>query len=149
VLPLAATLAAPPVVAAFDTPDRTRTFFHGHSFTAHPLACAVAVTNWRTLVPAVPALATGMQAFWQERLAPLRELPQVRDVRVAGSIAAVELAVEGGYLAEIGQGLRRVCEERGVLCRPLGPVLYAMPPLLTSAGALEQIAEALAAAVRG
>jgi adenosylmethionine-8-amino-7-oxononanoate aminotransferase len=147
VLPLAATLAAPQVVAAFDTPDRTRTFFHGHSFTAHPLACAVAAANWRTLVPSAPALARRMQAFWQERLAPLRALPQVRDVRVAGSIAVVELAVEGGYLAEIGRSLRRACEERGVLCRPLGPVLYAMPPLLTSPEGLERIAEALASAV--
>src|SRR5262249_32614845 len=49
VLSLAATLAAPEVVAAFDTDDRARTFFHGHSFTAHPLACAVAVANQRLI----------------------------------------------------------------------------------------------------
>ena len=49
VLPLAVTLAAPSVVAAWDTADRSRTFFHGHSFTAHPLACAVAVANWKML----------------------------------------------------------------------------------------------------
>ncbi len=49
VLPLAATLVAPEVVAAFDTADRSQTFFHGHSFTAHPLACAVACENLRLM----------------------------------------------------------------------------------------------------
>jgi adenosylmethionine-8-amino-7-oxononanoate aminotransferase len=50
VMPLAATLASPEIVAAFDSADRTKTFFHGHSFTAHPLACAVAAENWRNLL---------------------------------------------------------------------------------------------------
>ena len=66
VLPLAATLVSPRIVAAFDSDDRARTFFHGHSFTAHPLACAVAAANWRLQAgTSVPAM--NMQAFWQAR----------------------------------------------------------------------------------
>jgi adenosylmethionine---8-amino-7-oxononanoate aminotransferase len=142
VLPLAATLAAPHLVAAFQTDDRRRTFFHGHSFTAHPLACAVAVANWKLPLPQRDSI----EAFWRSTLLPLQRLPQVRDVRIRGSIAAIELAVDGGYLADVGRHLRRVCLQRGVLCRPLGNVLYTMPPLLTSTDSLAQIAEALHAA---
>ena len=50
VLPLAATLVAPKIVEAFQNDDRSRTFFHGHSFTANPLACAVAVCNFKLLL---------------------------------------------------------------------------------------------------
>jgi adenosylmethionine---8-amino-7-oxononanoate aminotransferase len=145
VLPLAATLAAPHVVAAFQSGDRQRTFFHGHSFTAHPLACAVAVANWKLALPPREPI----EAFWRQTLLPLSELSHVHEVRIRGTIAAIELAVDGGYLAEVGRRLRRVCLEHGVLCRPLGNVLYTMPPLLTSKDSLAQIAEALHAACLG
>ena len=50
----------------------------------------------------------------------------------AGAIAAAELKVPGGYLADVGRRLRMSCLEQGVLLRPLGSVLYAMPPFCTS-----------------
>ncbi len=147
VLPLAATLAAPSLVAAWDTADRSRTFFHGHSFTAHPLACAVAAANWRMLAAAPPAAPRRMESFWSESLAPLSSHPLVRDVRICGSIAAAELKVPGGYLADVGRRLRMSCLEQGVLLRPLGSVLYAMPPFCTSDESLERIAHAMRHAV--
>jgi adenosylmethionine-8-amino-7-oxononanoate aminotransferase len=147
VLPLAATLAAPHVVAAWDTADRSRTFFHGHSFTAHPLACAVAAASWKRLTTVPNPAPQRMEAFWQEALAGLRHRPHVRDVRVCGTLAAVELDVPGGYLAEVGRHLRRHCLDHGVLLRPLGSVLYALPPLCTSQASLEQIAQAMTRAV--
>jgi adenosylmethionine---8-amino-7-oxononanoate aminotransferase len=148
VLPLAATLAAPSVVAAWETADRSRTFFHGHSFTAHPLACAVAVANWRMLTAAPNPVPRQMEAFWNTRLDSLRSHPRVREVRVCGTIAAVELNVAGGYLADVGRQLRSHCLEDGVLLRPLGSVLYAMPPFCTSPTSLEQIADAMLRAVK-
>jgi adenosylmethionine-8-amino-7-oxononanoate aminotransferase len=147
VLPLAATLAAPHVAAAWDTDDRRRTFFHGHSFTAHPLACAVALANWKLLTAAPPTAPARMEVFWNDALRPLRTAAQVRQVRVCGSIAAVELDVPGGYLADAGRRLRAACLEQGVLLRPLGSVLYAMPPFCTSERSLEQIARAMIRAV--
>jgi adenosylmethionine-8-amino-7-oxononanoate aminotransferase len=146
VLPLAATLAAPYIAAAWDTADRSRTFFHGHSFTGHPLACAVGVANWKMLRAAFPESPRKMEAFWKERLGPLEDHPNVKEVRVRGSIAAVELHAEGGYLADVGRQLRRTCLEQGVLLRPLGSVLYALPPLRTSQASLERIAEAITTA---
>jgi adenosylmethionine-8-amino-7-oxononanoate aminotransferase len=147
VLPLAATLTAPSLVAAWDTADRSRTFFHGHSFTAHPLACAVAVANWRMLTAASNPAPRKMEAFWSEALEPLRRHPQVRDVRICGTIAAVEVNSSGGYLSAVSRNLRRHCLEHGVLVRPLGSVLYAMPPFCTSESSLERIAHALTQAV--
>ncbi len=147
-LPLAATLAAPHIVEAWQTSDPARTFFHGHSFTAHPPACAVAIASWRLLLERGLQEARRIEAFWRQALPPLREAPGVRDVRVCGSIAAVELDVAGGYLADVGRELRRRCLEQGVLLRPLGNVLYALPPLCTSAESLCRIAAAIAMAVQ-
>jgi adenosylmethionine-8-amino-7-oxononanoate aminotransferase len=147
VLPLAATLASPDVVTAWDTDDRSRSFFHGHSFTAHPLACAVAVANWKMLTAAPPTAPGRMERFWHETLDPLRSQPRVRDVRIRGTVAAVELDLPGGYLAAAGRELRRRCLERGVLLRPLGSVLYALPPFCTAEGSLEQIATAMRHAI--
>jgi adenosylmethionine---8-amino-7-oxononanoate aminotransferase len=146
-LPLAATLAAPRIVDAWQTDDPGRTFFHGHSFTAHPLACAVAVANWKMLTTEPLAAPARMEAFWKDALAPLRDRPNVRDVRVRGTIAAVELEAAGGYLADVGRRMRRSCLENGVLARPLGTVLYAMPPFCITPRSLDSVAAAMMQAV--
>jgi adenosylmethionine---8-amino-7-oxononanoate aminotransferase len=147
-LPLAVTLASPSLVAAWKTTDRSKTFFHGHSFTGHPLACAVGVANWKMLTTAPNPVPNKMEVFWNARLDTLRNHPCVREVRICGTIAAVELQAEGGYLADIGRHLRRRSLEHGVLLRPLGSVLYAMPPFCTSEDSLEQIANAMVQAVK-
>ena len=146
-MPLAATLASPMIVEAFDAEDSSKTFFHGHSFTAHPLACAVAAANWGLLRSRVNCAAERLETFLNKALAYLREHPHVADVRIRGAIAAIELRTPGGYLAPVGRRMRRACVERGVLLRPLGSVLYAMPPFCASETSLAQIADAMIAAV--
>ncbi len=146
-MPLAATLVAPHLVAGFDDADRARAFFHGHSFTGHPLACAVALANCRLLDdPATLAAADRMGEFWRSALAPLTGRPGVAEVRIMGSMAAVEFAAEGGYLAELGPRLRQHALARGCFLRPLGNVLYAWPPLGTSPESLAQLAETVVSA---
>jgi adenosylmethionine-8-amino-7-oxononanoate aminotransferase len=147
VLPLAATLAAPHVVAAFDADDRTKTLFHGHSFTAHPLACAVGVANWRKLSRGVGPAPARMEQFWFKHFVELRGREGVSDVRIRGTIAAIEVNVAGGYLSDVGRIMRRVALEHGVLLRPLGNVLYCMPPLCTSADSRDRIAQAMQYAI--
>ncbi|MSQ95674.1 MAG: adenosylmethionine--8-amino-7-oxononanoate transaminase [Gemmataceae bacterium] len=147
ILPLAATLVAPKVVEAFRSEDRERTFFHGHSFTANPLACAVAACNYRLLLSR-PLIEPGrIEQFWTEAFASLGEDPRVKEVRIRGSIVAVEINAAGGYLAEAGERMRRKGLERGVFLRPLGSVLYAMPPYCTSAESLQRIASAMKASI--
>ena len=82
------------------------------------------------------------------RLAPLREDPRVREVRGVGSLAAVELAQGGGYLAGIALELRRAALARGILLRPLGPVLYLLPPACTTDDEVDFLADALLEIVR-
>ena len=154
-LPLGATLTTDAVYEAFLSDDRSRTFFHGHSFTANPLACAVALASLdlfetdRTL-----DRVKRLEAQLQSGLAPLRQLPIVADVRVLGGVGVVELVNTGGYLDEIGPRLAAMFLARGLLLRPLGNVVYFMPPYVITeeetAWAISQIAQVIAesAAIR-
>jgi adenosylmethionine---8-amino-7-oxononanoate aminotransferase len=144
IMPLAATMASPEIVAEFETPDRAKMFFHGHSFTAHPLACAVAAANWRLLIQGVwRKPVAGIEAFWRSAISPLAGRPGVKAVRIRGTIAAIEIDAPGGYLADVGRRMRQICIDSGVFLRPLGNVLYAMPPLCTSEDSLARIASAM------
>jgi adenosylmethionine-8-amino-7-oxononanoate aminotransferase len=143
-MPLAATLASPEIVTAFVTPDRSKTFFHGHSFTAHPLACAVAAENWRGLLAGEwRKHVTRIEQHWQKELLSLTGRRGIKEVRMRGTIAAVDFDVPGGYLADIGQKMRATCIEHGVFLRPLGNVLYALPPYCTTDDSLAQITAAI------
>jgi adenosylmethionine-8-amino-7-oxononanoate aminotransferase len=134
-LPLAATVVTDAVYGAFLSEDRAKTFFHGHSFTANPLACAVGLASLdlfdeRDVLGDVRRIEAQLSAG----LARLRGLPRVGDVRVIGGVGAVELVSATGshgpdpYLDGIGPRLAAAFLERGVLLRPLGTVLYFMPP---------------------
>lgn len=154
-LPMGATVTTDDVFAAFLSDDRSRTFFHGHSFTANPLACAVAIASLDLFrQDGVLARVAALEAQLRAGLTPLRTLPIVGDVRVIGGVGIVELVPDratrsaGGYLDGIGPQLSAAFLDRGLLLRPLGNVLYIMPPFVITeaetAWALEQIADVLA-----
>jgi adenosylmethionine-8-amino-7-oxononanoate aminotransferase len=141
-LPFAATLATEEIFAAFVSDDRSKTFFHGHSYTGNPLGCAVALESLR-LFHEEPLLerANAIGERIGKGLEPLRG--RVTDLRGIGSIRAVELPAEGGYLADVGLSMRRAAIERGVLLRPLGNVLYALPPFCLTDEEADRIAEVM------
>lgn len=128
-LPLGVTAAKDKIYQAFFSDDRQKTFFHGHSFTANPLACAIARASLELFERenSLAKIAFINQKF-NRRLPALRELEIVEDVRIIGAVAAIELKARGGYLANIGQFLFQEFLTRGILLRPLGNVLYFMPP---------------------
>ena len=133
-LPLGATLVTESIYNAFLSRDRARTFFHGHSYTANPLACAVALASLE-LFEERPVLANvgRIERQMREGLAPLRALGHVKGVRVIGGMGAVELAADApGYLHEMGPRLTAEFLERGLLLRPLGNVVYFLPPYVIS-----------------
>jgi adenosylmethionine-8-amino-7-oxononanoate aminotransferase len=134
-LPLAVTAVTNAVYEAFLSDDRSKTFFHGHSFTANPLACAVALASLDLIEEGdVLARVARLERQLREGFAPLAQLPIAGDVRVLGGVAAIELVSDkatkdaGGYLDQIGPRLYPAFLERGLLLRPLGNVLYFMPP---------------------
>jgi adenosylmethionine-8-amino-7-oxononanoate aminotransferase len=134
-LPLGATLATERLFEAFLDRDRTKTFFHGHSFTANPLACAVALASLDLFQEAgVLERIARLEARMRNGLAPLASRSNVGDVRVLGGVAIVELVSDkqtratGGYLDGAGPRLAAAFLERGLLLRPLGNIVYFMPP---------------------
>ncbi|MEP7353363.1 MAG: adenosylmethionine--8-amino-7-oxononanoate transaminase [Acidobacteriota bacterium] len=144
-LPLGATVVSAPIFDAFLSDDRSKTFFHGHSFTANPLACAVALRSVQMFAEeAVLERVARLEQQMRAGLEPLRSLPQVADVRVMGGVGVVELCTDRpGYLDGIGPRLTEQFLQRGLLLRPLGNVVYFMPPYVINQTdtewALEQI----------
>lgn len=148
-LPLAVTLASPGIVNAFMTDDRTKMLFHGHSFTANPLACAVAAKNLQMMKSGDWLLNVHrITQFWRNQHDQFASIPGVREVRQQGTIFAIELNSAGGYLAQVGPKLKQYAIDHGVLLRPLGNVLYAMPPLCTSQTSLQTIRDVMLGAIR-
>lgn len=153
-MPLGATLATESIYETFLSEDRRRTFFHGHSFTANPLACAVAIASLDLLneTRALEKVAA-LERWLKQGLEPLYRLRLVGDVRVIGGVGALELVGDkvtkdaGGYLDDIGPRLTAALLDRGLLLRPLGNILYLMPPYVITESetrwATDQIAQVL------
>lgn len=144
-VPLAATLATPAIFEAHWSSDRAKTFFHSSSYTANPIACAAALANldvWRE--EPVRERITRLVEMQDERVSRLASDPRFRNVRRCGTIAAVDLHVsDPGYLADVGPRLRAFFLERGLLVRPLGDVIYLMPPYCVTEAELDLLYDAI------
>lgn len=144
--PLAVTLARESLYEEFLSDERARAFFHGHTFTAHPVGCAAALASLDVVAREdTPARLEGVGRTIHGELEDLAAHPGVRDLRRLGGMVALDLAADdAGYLADLGPRLRAAAIERGVLLRPLGNVLYALPPACTT----EEEARRIAAVMR-
>jgi adenosylmethionine---8-amino-7-oxononanoate aminotransferase len=133
-LPLAATVCREEIYQAFYSRERSRTFFHGHSYAGNLLGCAAAVASLKIFEsePVFDRIAS-IEQIHHQRLPGFRNNPAVRDVRMLGTIAAIELAAaDAGYLSQLRTRLYPFFLERGVLVRPLGNVIYTVPPYVIS-----------------
>lgn len=133
-LPLAATLTTEHIYNSFKgTFGSCRTFYHGHTYTGNPLACAAALGSLEVfkkektlekLQPKIQQLARELQRF--------NQLTVVKDIRQCGFIAAIELG-DFSYAAAMGHKVCKAARARGLIIRPLGNNIVFMPPLsLTS-----------------
>ena len=134
-LPLSAVLATQALYDGFLDDSRERAFLHSHSYTGNPLACAAALASLAIFESDdILARNRATAARMAELAAPLAELPHVAQVRQAGMILAIELAHGGERRVPFDPTLRvglrayRAALARGVVLRPLGDVLYWMPP---------------------
>jgi adenosylmethionine-8-amino-7-oxononanoate aminotransferase len=147
-MPLAATVCSDDIHQAFLGSERSRAFFHGHSFSGNPLGCAAALASLKIFEtePVFERIA-GIERIHCERLAELRNHPEVSDVRMLGTIAAIELrAGDAGYLSSIRTRLYPYFLQRGVLLRPLGNVIYTVPPYVITADDLHCVYDVIGAA---
>jgi adenosylmethionine-8-amino-7-oxononanoate aminotransferase len=149
-LPLAATLATERLFEAFLSRDRARFFPHGHSMTANPLGCAVALASLELLrEERTPERLDSLGRSLEAELSDLARHPRVRELRRIGGIVAYDLVPPAGepagYLSSLAPRLRARAIELGVLLRPLGNVVYALPPACTSEAELRAIAQAMRA----
>lgn len=146
-LPMALTVCTEEIYAAFLSDDKGKMLFHGHSFTGNSLGCAAANASLDLFeqpeTQAAIAQLVALQAAAGERFAAH---PRVHHVRQAGTILAMDLRhnEQGGYLNRDGHRLADAMQERGVLLRPLGDVVYIMPPYTISPQDLQYIHDALA-----
>jgi len=154
-LPLAATLATETIYQAFlGNYAELKTFFHGHTFTGNPLACAVALKSLELfeqnrLLESVQERSSQL-GQWLERMAAH---PQVGDVRQCGLAAGIELVrdkvTREPYPWEEKRGIR-VCQEarrHGVFSRPLGNTVVVFPPLAISRQELDLLMAGLEQAI--
>lgn len=155
-LPLAATLATEEIYNGFlfDYKDQ-KTFFHGHTYTGNPLACAAALANLnifkkeKTLIrikPKIKMISDGLKKFWL--------LPHAGDIRQKGFMVGIELVKDKEkkklYLWEEKIGIR-VCQtarKKGVILRPLGNTIVLMPPLCIKAQEIRQLLDVTYQAIR-
>jgi adenosylmethionine-8-amino-7-oxononanoate aminotransferase len=140
-LTMGVTLCTDRVAAAFHSENRMHTFYHGHSYTGNALACAAANANLQIFEdePVFDRIATIARTH-AERLNALRGMHQVGDVRQIGTMGAIELLAEdAGYLSALRPKLYGFFLEHGVLLRPLGNVVYVLPPYVIEPDELHRV----------
>jgi adenosylmethionine---8-amino-7-oxononanoate aminotransferase len=127
-LPLAVTVCTESIYDAFYSNDPQKTLYHGHSYAANPLGCAAALASLDLMVEHEAAFQQ-MEAQHKAHLAKLDNHPRLKNLRVTGTIAAMDLITENpGYLNQLSLEIRKRAIAQGLLLRPLGNVLYIMPP---------------------
>jgi adenosylmethionine-8-amino-7-oxononanoate aminotransferase len=147
-LPLAATLATEEIYSGFlGRFDEFRTFFHGHTYTGNPLACAAALASLdvfeeeRTL----ERLQRKIELL-EELLEPIAARAEVAEVRRRGFMTGIELA-ERPLAERAGHRVTLEARRRGAIIRPLGDVVVLMPPLSISEGELTRLVAITAEAI--
>jgi adenosylmethionine---8-amino-7-oxononanoate aminotransferase len=147
-MPLAATLASERIYKGFlGRFEEFRTFFHGHTYTGNPLACAAALATLDVFAEerTLERLERKIELL-AELLEPIAARPEVRAVRRRGFMTGIELA-EHPLPARIGHQVTLEARRRGAVIRPLGDVVVLMPPLAISEGELTRLLAITAEAI--
>ncbi len=142
---LGVTACSQKIYEAYVNDDKLKTFFHGHSFTANPLACTAALASldlWfqNHCIEKISWIEKQNISFVQR----LQGKNNVKNVRVFGTIAAFEIS-EGKdeYLNNISNAITTKCLEQGVYIRPLGNTVYIMPPYCITEEELSKVYEVM------
>ena len=143
---MGATSCTKEIYDAFLSDDKNKTFFHGHSYTANPLACAAACASldifdkpgtWKN----IKRIEQKHAVFFDK----IKDNPAVKEARQRGTILAIELSTDGdtSYFNPLRDKLYDFFIERKIIIRPLGNVVYILPPYCITDDALEIIYRAV------
>jgi len=155
-LPLAATVTSEEIFDGFlGEFMENKTFFHGHTYTGNPLACAVAIASLELFEK--ERIIENLQpkiTFLKNKLAAFKNLSHVGDIRQRGLMVGIELVAdrntrEGLPVADrTGHQVILEARKRGVMIRPLGDIIVLMPPLAMSIEELDRLCEATYESIR-
>ncbi len=145
VTPLAATIASRRIYEAFHSDDATKALMHGPTYMGHALGCAAANASL-DLFEQEPRLeqVARIEQDLKSALEPLRDAPQVADVRIRGSVGAVELREAFDV-----QAMRRRFIDQGVFIRPIGKAIYLAPSYTIDAADLASLTAAIVRTAAG
>lgn len=139
-LPFAATTCTNEIYNAFLSHERSKMLFHGHSYSGNPLGCAAALASLEVFeldntFESITRITAQHSAFAQQ----IANHVSVTDVRQTGTILAIELKSDAGYLSTIRDRAYSYFIERGILMRPLGNIIYLLPPYCISNADLAEV----------
>ena len=148
---LGATACNEKIYNAYLTDDKLKTFFHGHSFTANPIACSAALASMYLLL--LPATINAIEWIAEENKKFIHQLENsfknvallpYKNLRCLGTILAFEIAQgKDEYLNNISSVITQKCLQQGVYMRPLGNTVYIMPPYCITKEELNKIYETI------
>lgn len=124
-------------------------FFHGYTYSGHPLACAAALATLEIYEKeALFERAASLAPYWQEAIHSLRGLPHVIDIRNLGLVAGIELAPREGQGGARGYDALCRAFEAGLLIRVTGDIIALSPPLVVERSHIDQMVEILSRVLR-
>lgn len=140
-LPLAITVASQEIYDSFLSDEKKHLFFHGHSFTGNPISCAAAAANLREIKKQKwKAEWMRIESFHRKKINSLKSHKNLIDARNCGTMAALEFRLKNqGYGSPFAEDLTERSIQKGVFLRPLGNIVYILPPYCTSNEELEKI----------
>ncbi|KGB27193.1 adenosylmethionine-8-amino-7-oxononanoate aminotransferase [Candidatus Liberibacter solanacearum] len=140
-LPLAATLCSEEIFDSHVSSDPRKTFFHSSSYTANPIACAAALANlkiWQK--EPVMERIKNLEKMHADKLLLFQSNKKFINIRQIGTIVALDLNVQNkGYFFKKNAELKKFFREKNILIRPLGNVIYLMPPYCITSSDIDHI----------
>ncbi|MCU7375268.1 aspartate aminotransferase family protein [Paucibacter sp. O1-1] len=149
-VPMGAVFAKQGIHDAFmNGPEHLIEFFHGYTYSAHPLACAAALGTLDTYADeGLLTRAAELQGYFAESLHALRNEPHVIDIRNIGLVGGIELAPLPGEPAKRAFNIFLDCYEKGLLIRTTGDTIALSPPLIIERSHIDQIVDTLRGALK-
>ncbi|HTN37599.1 MAG TPA: adenosylmethionine--8-amino-7-oxononanoate transaminase [Arachidicoccus sp.] len=141
-LPMGITACTAAIFDAFLSEDAHKTLYHGHSFTANPVGCAAGLASLDLLLgDDCQASIRRIMDFHGTKIESLRAHPKVKDARQCGTILAIEIETGSAtdYLNQRRDFIYKFFLDRQILMRPLGNIVYILPPYCTTNEQLQSV----------